>query len=102
MKEAKNVMIMGHTNSDIDAMGASMGLYRLAKTLGVESYIVLNTVGVSIQNFIETAKQEKEYEEAIINKSEALSKISPETLLIIADTHKKNYVEVPEQGLKTR
>ena len=96
MKEAKNVMIMGHTNSDIDAMGASMGLYRLAKTLGVESYIVLNTVGVSIQNFIETAKQEKEYEEAIINKSEALSKISPETLLIIADTHKKNYVEVPE------
>ena len=96
MKEAKNVMIMGHTNSDIDAMGASMGLYRLAKTLGVESYIVLNTVGVSIQNFIETAKQEKEYEEAIINKTEALSKISPETLLIIADTHKKNYVEVPE------
>ena len=96
MKEAKNVMIMGHTNSDIDAMGASMGLYRLAKTLGVESYIVLNTVGVSIQNFIETAKQEKEYEEAIINKSEALSKISPETLLIIADTHKKNYVEVSE------
>ena len=96
MKEAKNVMIMGHTNSDIDAMGASMGLYRLAKTLGVESYIVLNTVGVSIQNFIETAKQEKEYEEAIINKAEALSKISPETLLIIADTHKKNYVEVPE------
>ncbi len=96
MKEAKNVMIMGHTNSDIDAMGASMGLYRLAKTLRVESYIVLNTVGVSIQNFIETAKQEKEYEEAIINKSEALSKISPETLLIIADTHKKNYVEVPE------
>lgn len=96
MKEAKNVMIMGHTNSDIDAMGASMGLYRLAKIMGIESYIVLNTVGVSLQNFIETAKQEKEYEEAIINKAEALSKISPETLLIIADTHKKNYVEVPE------
>ena len=96
MKEAKNVMIMGHTNSDIDAMGASMGLSRLAKIMGIESYIVLNTVGVSLQNFIETAKQEKEYEEAIINKAEALSKISPETLLIIADTHKKNYVEVPE------
>ena len=96
MKEAKNVMIMGHTNSDIDAMGASMGLYRLAKTMGIESYIVLNTVGVSLQNFIETAKQEKEYEEAMINKAEALSKISPETLLIVVDTHKKNYVEVPE------
>ena len=31
MQEAKNVMVMGHTNGDIDSMGASMGIYRLAK-----------------------------------------------------------------------
>ena len=96
MQEAKNVMIMGHTNGDMDSMGSSMGIYRLARTLGVEAYIVYNATGVSLESFIETAKQEKEYDEAIINKSEALSKITPETLLIIVDTHKKNYVEVPE------
>lgn len=45
---------------------------------------------------MESAKQEKEYQESIINKSEALSKITPETLLIIVDTHKRSYVEVPE------
>lgn len=33
MQEAKNVMVMGHTNGDIDSMGASMGIYRLAKVL---------------------------------------------------------------------
>ncbi len=73
-----------------------MGLYRLAKSLNKEAYIVYNSTGIGLQNFIQTAKQEKEYEEALIGKSEAISKISSETLLIIADTHKKNYVDVPE------
>ena len=48
------------------------------------------------RKFHGSAKQEKEYQESIINKSEALSKITPETLLIIVDTHKRSYVEVPE------
>ena len=96
MLESKNVMIMGHSNSDIDSMGASMGIYRLAKSLGMETYIVNNSTGISLSNFIETAKQEKEYNEAIINKAEAISKITPDTLLVIVDTHKKTYVEVPE------
>ena len=96
MKESKNIMIMGHTNPDIDSVGASMGLYRLAQTLGAESYVVLNNPGVTLENFVETVKQEKEYEEVLINKAEALSKITSDTLLIIADTHKQNYVEVPE------
>lgn len=96
MQEAKNVMIMGHTNGDIDSMGASMGLYRLAKSLNIEAYIVNNSTGISLENFMEAAKEEKEYQEVIINKAEALSKISAETLLIIVDTHKRSYVEVPE------
>ncbi|MBR1803098.1 MAG: DHH family phosphoesterase [Clostridia bacterium] len=99
--EAKNVMIMGHINGDIDSMGASMGIYRFAKNLGVETYIVNNSIGISLENFVETAKQEKEYEEAIINKAEAISKITPETLLVVVDTHKKTYVEVPELLEKT-
>ncbi len=96
MKESKNVMIMGHSNGDIDSMGASMGLYRLAKSLNVEAYIVNNSDGISLDSFFEDVKEEKEYKEAIINKTEALSKITPETLLIVADTHKKTYVDVPE------
>ncbi len=96
MRESKNVMIMGHSNADIDAMGASMGLYRLAKSLNVEAYIVNNSEGISLSVFFEDIKEEKEYKEAIINKTEALSKITPETLLIVVDTHKKTYVDVPE------
>ncbi|MCI9039616.1 MAG: phosphoesterase [Clostridia bacterium] len=96
ISEADKVMVMGHTNGDMDSMGASMGIYRLAKTLDKEAYIIYNESGVNLQSFVETATEETEYADAIINKAEAISKITPETLLVIVDTHKNNYVEVPE------
>ena len=101
IQEAENVIIMGHTNSDIDAMGASLGIYRLAKINSKEAYIVNETIGSSLGNFIKEAKSEEEYEKAIIRKDEAISKISQETLLVVVDTHKTSYVEVPELLEKT-
>ena len=95
MMEAKDVMIMGHSNADIDSMGSSLGVYRIAKSIGKEVKIVNETNGLTISTFLDSIK--KEYDEDIfIDKQEALSKISNETLLIIVDTHKRSYVEVPE------
>ena len=101
IKGASNVIIMGHTNSDIDAMGASIGLRKIAQTIGAEAYIVNNTYGTSLDNFIKDLKQAKGYDKVIIDKNEALDKINPDSLLIVADTDKKNYVEVPELLDKT-
>ena len=101
IQESENVIIMGHTNSDIDAMGASLGVYRLAKTNNKEAYIVNETAGSSLENFIKTAKEQEEYKDTIIGKEEALSKITEETLLVVVDTHKTTYVEVPELLEKT-
>ena len=94
--ESKNVMIMGHANGDIDAMGASLGMYRLAKSLGKEAYIISQTSDVTLENFMDNLRKESEYQNAVIDKNEAMAKVSSETLLIVVDTHKKNYVEVPE------
>ena len=40
IKESKKVMIMGHNNPDMDSIGSCMGIYRLAKTLDTNAYIV--------------------------------------------------------------
>ena len=94
--EAENVMIMGHANSDIDSMGSSLGIYRLAKSIGKEAYIVNTVSGLSIDSFIEALKKEDEYKGIFINKAEALNKVTKETLLVVVDTNKNSYVEVPE------
>ena len=96
MTDAGNVVIMGHTNSDIDALGSSLGIYRLAKTLGKDAYIASSTVGIGLENFVEYAKQEEEYQKAIINREQALQLTNQDTLLVVVDTHKKTYSDIPE------
>lgn len=96
IKESDNILIMGHSNGDIDSMGSSLGIYRLAKTLEKETNIVNNTYGMTLSKFIEELEKDDEYKDAIIGKNEAINKATNKTLLIVTDTHKQNYVEVPE------
>ena len=98
--EAKNVIIMGHQNADIDSLGSSMGMYRLAVTMGKPAYIVATDLGMNLGKFVDTLI-ETEYEKIIIDKKEALSLIDKDTLLIVVDTHKKSFVQVPELLDKT-
>lgn len=99
MAECDKVIIMGHVNPDIDAMGASLGIYRIATSLRKDAYIVTNTESASIKSFVENIKED--YNEVLIDRETALEKIDDETLLVVVDTHKKSYVEVPELLGKT-
>ena len=101
ISESPNVIVMGHTNADIDSMGSALGIYSLARSLNKETYILNNTVGLSVDNFIDALKEDEQYKNVLLNKTEAINKISKDTLLVIVDTHKKNYVEVPELLEKT-
>ena len=96
IKESKKVMIMGHTNPDMDSIGSCMGIYRLAKSLDTNAYIVISDEAESIKNFKEEMDKDPEYEDIIINKEVALENIDEDTLLVIVDTHKTTYVDSPE------
>ena len=101
VNSSSNVLIMGHTNSDIDAMGSAMGIYRFVKAIGKDAYIVNETTGTSLDTFIQDLKDIEDYQGVLVDKNTALSKISSDSLLIVVDTDKKNYVEVPELLTKT-
>jgi len=96
IKESSKVMIMGHTNPDIDAMGSAIGIYRLAKSLDKNAYIIASNPP-ALQNFRESLKEEPE--DVIITKEVAEENIDEDTLLVVVDTHKVNYVE-SEEALK--
>ena len=96
IKDASKVMIMGHTNPDIDSMGSSMGIYRLVKSLGKKAYIIDSNETNTLQNFKESLSKEPEYEDILISKEVAEENVDKETLVVIVDTHKNTYVEAPE------
>lgn len=99
IKENDKIMIMGHTNPDIDAIGSALGIYRIAKTLGKEARIVANVETPSIKDLYKSIKDQ--YQEVFINSETALAQVDSETLLVVVDTHKKTYVESPELLTKT-
>ena len=101
IRETKKVMIMGHSNPDMDVMGSSLGIYRLARSLDKNAYIITSDESYTLQSFKEELLKEPEYEDILINKEVALENIDEDTLLIIVDTHKKNYVECSELLEKT-
>lgn len=97
IKESKKVMIMGHLNPDMDCMGASLGIYRLAKTLDKNAYIIMdNNTTPALESFNKSIQKDAEYEDVIINKEVALENVDEETLLVVVDTHKISYVESEE------
>ena len=101
IKESEQVMIMGHKNPDIDAVGSALGIYRLARSLEKRANIVATTEGLALRELMQSLSEDEEYKDVIINKEVADNRITPETLLIVVDTNKSTYVEMPELLEKT-
>lgn len=96
VKKSKKVMIMGHMNPDMDCVGASLGIYRLVRTLQKNAYIVMDYKNTALEAFRKSVEKDEEYEDIIINKEVAMENVDEDTLLVVVDTHKMNYVESPE------
>ena len=89
-EESHRVFIMPHVHPDTDALGAAMGILKLAQTFNKEAYIVVDTSG-SDKTVIKIL-QLIEYEYVIfldylITPSLALDFINREDLLILVDHH---------------
>lgn len=96
INESSKVLIMGHNNPDMDCIGASMGIYRLATKLEKEVHLVLNPKGENLTAFLNELKEDSQYDKLILDSQTAISELDDDTLLIVVDTNKKNYVESPE------
>jgi c-di-AMP phosphodiesterase-like protein len=95
--QSSNVIIMGHRVGDMDSLGASIGLYSIARSRGKKSYIVLNKVNHALKNMYERMKKEEgHYIESIITTEKAMELADQNTLLVVLDTHRKSYTEAPE------
>ncbi|SHN62372.1 c-di-AMP phosphodiesterase, consists of a GGDEF-like and DHH domains [Butyrivibrio hungatei DSM 14810] len=92
-----SVIVMGHRLGDVDSFGASVGIYRIAKTLDRKCHIVLNDVTTSMQPLVELFKNNPEYEDdMIINNQQAIDIAGNNTVLVVVDVNKPTITECPE------
>lgn len=91
------IYVMGHHLGDTDSFGASVGIYRIAKTLGKQAHIVLDDVTASMQPMVSIFKDNDDYEEdMIINSTQALEMIGGNAVLVVVDVNKPSLTECPE------
>lgn len=97
MSSKDKIVVMGHKLTDADSFGAAMGIYRAAKTMDKKAYIVINTVTTSIRPLMECFTHNKDYDpHMFLNSHEAKEIVDDNTVVVVVDTNRKNYVECPE------
>ena len=97
MAARDKVLCMGHKISDVDALGAAIGVFCAAREMGKSCQIVLNTVTTSLRPFVELFAVENGYpEDLFIDSYEAEDELTSNTLVVVVDTNRPNYTECPE------
>lgn len=91
------IYVMGHRIGDTDSFGASVGIYRIAKTLGKQAHIVLNDITTSMQPMVDMFRDNSEYEEnMIISGTQALEMLGNNAVLVVVDVNKPSITECPD------
>lgn len=95
IQHADKVIFMGHANADYDCFGAAIGLQRVVRSNGKTPYIVFDN-SPAVRLLAEDVKQNPEYEGMLINNSTAMEILTPDTLLVVLDTHRPSMLPCVE------
>ena len=101
--DGKNrIVVMGHKLTDIDSLGAAIGICRAAKCVGKPCHIVADDVSDSIIPVMELFREDPEYgEDFFIDRERAFALTGADTALIVVDTNKASYTACEELLQKT-
>jgi c-di-AMP phosphodiesterase-like protein len=94
IQDSDQVFVMGHQLPDMDAIGAAVGVRKMAEMNKIDGYVVINfdELDQSVTRLMEEVKSKPQLFERFITPEEALSKLTDRTLLVVVDTHKPSMV----------
>ena len=94
MSTKDRVVVMGHKITDVDALGAGIGIYRAGKTLGKPVHIVINDPTTSIRPLMSGFMENPDYEPSMfVNSAQAKELVDNNTVVVVVDTNKPSYTE---------
>ena len=94
MSTKERVVVMGHKITDVDALGAAIGIYRAGKTLGKPVHIVVNDPTTSIRPLMAGYMENPDYEPSMfVDSEQAKELVDNNTVVVVVDTNKPSYTE---------
>ena len=93
IRQSDSVIIMGHRQSDLDAIGSAIGLLRMCENVrcafGHRSAQQGNAGGPAAG----CVQQSTGRNTTLLNRKKPISSLTPKTLLIVTDTYQKRLLE---------
>lgn len=93
IRDSSQVLVMGHKNSDMDAIGAAAGMVCAARVKGKPVHIVVDQQHTMASDLIERLESLPEYKDVFISAEDAMIMCDFNTLLIVVDVNRPGYVE---------
>lgn len=89
MEDVDHVLIAPHTHADADALGAALGVYKMAEasSKNVKILLDIHDITESVERMVDIMKQEGDFKELFISLQEATKVFPSNTLLVIVDHH---------------
>ncbi|MDD3338750.1 MAG: DHH family phosphoesterase [Lachnospiraceae bacterium] len=94
MSSKERVVVMGHKITDVDTLGAAVGMYRAAKTLNKPAHIVIDNPPAAIRPLMAGFLNNPDYDSHMfVTIHEAKEIVNQNTVVVVVDTNKPNYTE---------
>ncbi|MDO4961439.1 MAG: DHH family phosphoesterase [Eubacteriales bacterium] len=90
------LLVMGHKNGDADSLGASIGIWKIAKSYGKTAHIVLNSPSKSLEPLYKLFANNPDYpDDLFISGDKALNIIDDTTIVTVVDVNRPSFTEEP-------
>ena len=93
-KSSSNIIVMGHNHTDLDAIGASVGIACAAESLGIPVHIATDMKKSLAASLIKRLELNGKGH-LFIGEKQALELITSKTLVVVVDTHIDSLMEFP-------
>ena len=102
IEKSDNVFIMGHSFGDLDSIGSATGLASAVRLFEKNAYVVVDRKKNLAVQLIEHIEETTKVDDFYISPQTAVDSITDSDLLIIVDTHNKDFIESKELYKKAK
>ncbi len=98
LQSNETILIMGHTNLDMDALGACLGVYSMAKKLNKEAFIIWDDklVETKARIAMHSMFNRLEFQNVVVSQAQTNAKLGRNSLLVVVDCHSAKLTLYPD------
>ncbi|CAJ1175615.1 DHH family phosphoesterase [Companilactobacillus crustorum] len=95
LKDSDQVIVMGHSHPDMDVLGSSLGIRRIAMMNNTPCKIVINpnTLHSDVSRLLGMINEDPEIKKDIVTPDESIAIKTPKTLIVMVD-HSKQSISI--------